>query len=761
MKFRMKKNPEKYSIDSSNKVIRDIVERNLRTQELKAKAVARENALNRAGKEVYNKIQTNKLTPKGQKAYAASKKKVERINIARTKTFLNQQVKKGYMSKALADKVQLLGLSDHEIDKIIAGMKNAKPEKDTWNSYGRYPQDDFKQHFDHSSRIDAGKVNRLSTDYVLSEFKRKGKDSKGLISAQAWSNIAPFLYGAGKELVMSPIHIVKGSYKLGKSYMPSNIYHITSPIYKDPRGSMNKVFKGGYAAGQFMKENPAYTSGTIIGGYWSPEAYIWGAGKLRAKYHKWGSQYIEPEKVYDWDVLREESIFPKTHSPEYSMDQFLKTKDMKKYQVTHTTSNPLSRETKTIPGKHEKGNTGDIGLYVTPKGRASPWFLKTTGSNIDFYNIDLSAIKRLGQSPRNINVAIRDIKYYPKELISEKGFHGINKYMKSRAGKSEAYISKRSTIGDTHELEAVVPPETPLKMSKKGTWLQKLKGNMQYTKYNNQIIPIYKYHIPIKSKVYPSTLRSSETSIKDLSKKISQEQSDYYNYMSKRPKSINYPISAYLNPTAATYQSPIYDRSGLEYYKPPLPDLSYVGYDSEMGNRYITYTTNEPYIPYLPPKISYTPYIPPYSPGRPYTPPGKPYHPGNPLYTPGVPYVPPGDPKNTVKHTSTDKQESRMISGWQPILFDELGRILEGRIFDQKYGAESEGMHLTDNTPFNAFYTRRKTTIPANIRRSSHSRLNRKFRRKGDIFIEKRYHRFDRPNEKGNFNIMPFVFGYA
>lgn len=263
-----------------------------------------------------------------------------------------------------------------------------------------------------------------------------------------------------------------------------------------------------------------------------------------------GTKFVPSESVFDEVVLTGKQTFPTSRNIKESLIKFNKKTNG---QIIVQTSSPAKIKG-NVAGSGRKGAVGleDTGIYVTPKGKGSPAFLRTTPIDAPSYSFSLNPFKGTFQTPTVTEFTVRGVKRLPKSVLSQRGFEGVRKFQKSSSKSGFAFITKRSEIGQgtiprqkfvapkdftegnfnvkkgqvrteagTSELEAVIPEGTKFKQNKANTFLGKLKGYEEYTKVNGRNIPIRKAQVEFS--------QSSKTSIfkdnfKLTSKQIRKEQ---------------------------------------------------------------------------------------------------------------------------------------------------------------------------------------------------------------------------------------------
>lgn len=102
--------------------------------------------------------------------------------------------------------------------------------------------------------------------------------------------------------------------------------------------------------------------------------------------------------------------------------------------------------------------------------------------------------------------------------------------------------------------------------------------------------------------------------------------------------------------------------------------------------------------------------------------------------------------------------QEKDVEAYQTLYYTEEGKKIKGRYFPNITEATAEGFEKVDKSPLQKFNIK-KVVVKRNLL-SRHQGTNRgyKFKSKGDIYIERVPYRKDTKGEKGDFNIMPYVF---
>jgi len=206
---------------------------------------------------------------------------------------------------------------------------------------------------------------------------------------------------------------------------------------------------------------------------------------------------VRPETIFDPAVLKGKTDLPRTTSAEAALKEFKKVEGQVS-TATAETANLVAEGVKA--GKTKRVlQEATIGLFVTPRGKGSPFFLRIPKGEIAKveFKIAPDILK-----PKSIQIETLGVERIPKEILL-KGKETALKFQlekgASQAGK--AFITPRSEarfdpalkkaldIKTTPELEAVIPAGTGIKALEK-TRLGKLLGFEKVTRVKGEIVTI-------------------------------------------------------------------------------------------------------------------------------------------------------------------------------------------------------------------------------------------------------------------------------
>jgi len=201
---------------------------------------------------------------------------------------------------------------------------------------------------------------------------------------------------------------------------------------------------------------------------------------LRNQWVKSRAEYKPPEELYNPDVLAGKTQFSESSSVKQSMKLFEQSKTPEGlYDVVHTTPGGFPRS-----GNISMGTSESPGLYVTPTGQGSPYFMKLTGNSSIYTQFGLG-LKR-GYSTLRFNLSNvfrspRNVRYSNTKF---------NQWITGKKPGDWAAITAKHEMG-APEIEGLIRFDTPFTTNTSGySWLQGLKGYKQYTTYEGYNIPI-------------------------------------------------------------------------------------------------------------------------------------------------------------------------------------------------------------------------------------------------------------------------------
>ena len=253
--------------------------------------------------------------------------------------------------------------------------------------------------------------------------------------------------------------------------------------------TFRQVYSG---ASEAVIQRPFESLGEAAFGEVAPLVLSKTTAKIKNVYVKAGSKYIPPEKVFAETVLDGTEHLPKASSTAESLERFGKTgrgvKDVKGYtravikdvgdfsdnNFIFKTDNLIAVEqkvkgytTKNYPvvqtsspakikgtqaGLGRKGAVGleDPGIYVTPAGEGSPYFLRIGDEALEYGLISsnpFADIKKAFEVPTVTRAKTQGVSKLPRDVIQQPGFEPVKAFQETQVGQGKAFITKRSEIG--------------------------------------------------------------------------------------------------------------------------------------------------------------------------------------------------------------------------------------------------------------------------------------------------------------------------
>ena len=161
-----------------------------------------------------------------------------------------------------------------------------------------------------------------------------------------------------------------------------------------------------------------------------------------------GKRFVPPEKVFEISVLKGEQKTPTVKTLPEAIGKFRAAEGPTGFEVISATPADFAPITTIRPGAKGRFGLEDPGLFVTPKGRASPGFLgiEDFAPARDVIPIKFSLFPKT-PTPQLIEITnIRAVERLPTSIRESPGFTPIEEFFKlSEPGK--AFITKRSEIG--------------------------------------------------------------------------------------------------------------------------------------------------------------------------------------------------------------------------------------------------------------------------------------------------------------------------
>lgn len=196
-------------------------------------------------------------------------------------------------------------------------------------------------------------------------------------------------------------------------------------------------------------------------------------------------QALPEEAVLAPEVLAGKQTFPTTPSPSQALKDFqLSRNQAGQIEVFHATPKAFSKTTNVQAGGRALSGLEDPGLYVTPASRgASPYFLGIEGQQ--GYTFSLLPDFNL-KNPAIVKINLLDVQRQPKSVIRAPDFIRAGEFLESQTGTGRGFITRRSELRQTSEIEAVIPV---------GTRLVRRPGAKQFTTVKGKAVEIAEYDV--------------------------------------------------------------------------------------------------------------------------------------------------------------------------------------------------------------------------------------------------------------------------
>ena len=167
----------------------------------------------------------------------------------------------------------------------------------------------------------------------------------------------------------------------------------------------------------------------------------------------------------------------------------------------------------TVLSKRELGQpmneTG--GTFISPIKAGQPYFLRLagekTGSELSLNPFEIFTNK---SNPTTYVTGVKKVKELPKRLLTKDPdvFKDIEAFQRSRVGRSEAYITRESSIGKKFE------PETVLNVAEK--YSEPILKQPLYTKINNKTVRVRPIYLEENPNLIRTTSKIKNNLIVDL-----------------------------------------------------------------------------------------------------------------------------------------------------------------------------------------------------------------------------------------------------
>jgi len=295
---------------------------------------------------------------------------------------------------------------------------------------------------------------------------------------QSAENLVSGLEEKGKE-VLNQVGAARAPFEIGQGLVTGGLASVTfalrfglRPIRtsKQVAGVLTNLGEVGTAIGERIETRGAgFVGAEIFGGQFIFSKAGSVTGRLVTRVETIGSKFVAPEQVFDAGVLAGKQRFPMTRSIPDSLKRFRAgtTSEGKIVVQTSTPTSQLTRSTISTAGTDAAKGLEDPGIFVTPRGEGSPFFLRISG---EVEQTTLTLLPRLSR-PRVVEFEVFGVRRQPGSVLVQPGFAATEKFFLEEASKQGvAVITKRSEAAfdprvaraarpgaPTSEIEAVIP----------------------------------------------------------------------------------------------------------------------------------------------------------------------------------------------------------------------------------------------------------------------------------------------------------------
>lgn len=496
---------------------------------------------------------------------------------------------------------------------------------------------------------------------------------------------------------------------------------------------------------------------------------------FKGAYVRFGATRVPPEMIFAESVLKGKETLPTSKSVQDTITRFraTRTSDADVYGAT-ASPEPLGG---TVAGVGKKAASGfeDPGIYVTPAGEASPYFLRIAKADVatpSKVSYSFNPLKGLLAVPTVTEFAARGIVRLPRDVISQRGFKQIKTYQEEvLAGRGVLQMTKRSEIGlggtrakgrGTRELEAVVPVGQEF-FYESSTFLGRLKGFDLYTEFRGEPVAIRETSLLTTESSLPpggrivsaSQIREGAILVSELSKPqvvVRPGGGFYSQLLSQSVVPIDYGSLSAVSSSSVSrvVKSSVVSSSyleGLSY----VSGSSYFSYPSYVASSSYSIQPSYPSYPSYPRRPSYPSY------------PSYPSHPSYPSY-PSYPRVP---STRTLAPPHPPKRPPRLEDPYQKnqAVYDVYvreskpkgkSRIIETKVNEEplaRNAAINKGVYYTDNTSARTFRivprgTKETSDEPMQVGMYKFRPRKTKSKIRPKVWIEKSTYLIDTPGEQ-------------
>jgi len=275
-------------------------------------------------------------------------------------------------------------------------------------------------------------------------------------------------------------------------------------VVKDP-------FKVGYSFGDALRSNPITTGGKVV---FDVGVYPGLVSKFASGVRNVGVRAVATERpasnIFDPDVLKKveagETAFP-TANVEESVRLFKKARDEKGLVVVSASPTPITTGGQSRVVVVGEGSSSDVGLFTTPMGSGSPYFLKVGKYEPITEPPSFSLFPSVDRPTASVVRGVSDVVRIPFEKLKA-GVEASREFIRSKKGSGEVVITRGSEAGSnpslrfdpvskkstfaTTEIEANIPPGSVLQTTGDRNLLL---GFSEYVVVGGKPVPIREYEI--------------------------------------------------------------------------------------------------------------------------------------------------------------------------------------------------------------------------------------------------------------------------
>lgn len=216
---------------------------------------------------------------------------------------------------------------------------------------------------------------------------------------------------------------------------------------------------------------------------------------------------VKPETIFAPEVLQQRAGFPTSPSARSALREFQQAPIEKGLlQTVSATTNRFQKQVQV------QGTDPQLrGLYVTPKGRGSPYFLRQPGdaTRRDLVPTEIiSSIRR----PTAVQVGVTKVERIPSRVLKADipaarasrptRFSSSEEFLRQQASKRPgvAFVGARLELGKTSELEAIIPETSiiqrvPFESKGLKKLIANLRGFEEFTIVKGEVVGVQRFNV--------------------------------------------------------------------------------------------------------------------------------------------------------------------------------------------------------------------------------------------------------------------------